>query len=119
MSNIERNRYRIPNLPAGKIVDEQGFPSADEQMFRQALITLLQNLFGEEGLVMPSQTTTDITTIQNNQETIPSGSSGTDITVNTCAFGTMIYDETTGQAKIAVEDPLTSGIPVFKVVTLT
>lgn len=99
---------RIPNLPLGKIVDDNGNPTDDELTFRQALVTSLQNYMGNEGLVAPTQTATNITTIQNNQN-----SQGQ----YTCAFGTIIYDSTNNSIKIAIDNG--SGAPLFKTVTLT
>jgi len=112
-NNQYRNTVRIPNLPIGKIVDDNGKATDEELTFRQALLTLLQNLFGEEGLVMPSQTSANITEIQNNQTSTEGAS---DNPYYTCAPGTIIYDTTTNEVKIAV---LVAGVPTFKVVTLT
>ena len=107
---------RVPNLPSGQMVDANGMPTDDELSFRQTLISLLQSLFGEQGLVAPSQTAANILTIQNNvtkaQGAIPAQ-------YFTCAFGTFLYESDTGLVKVSVEDPLGSGIPVFKTVTLT
>jgi len=116
---IQRNTVRIPNLPMGQIVDANGKATDEEMTFRQALLTLLEQLAGNEGLVMPQQTDANITTIQNATIETPIGNSGSSVTTYTCAFGTMLYDSTTAEVKIAVEDPLSSGIPVFKTVTLT
>lgn len=103
----EKAPIRIPNLPFGQIVDETGHPTDDELTFRQALVGNLENFMGNEGLVMPSQPTTNILEIQNavneNQQ-------------KTCAFGTLIYDTTTGEIKAAVDDG--TGNPIFKVVQL-
>ncbi len=116
--NIQRNAVRIPNLPMGQIVDENGRPTDDELTFRQALLTLLEQLAGNEGLVMPQQPTANITIIQNATVEIPVGNTGSSNTIYTCAFGTMIYDTTTREFKVAVESAPGSGIPVFKVVTI-
>jgi len=100
---------RIPNLPIGQIVDENGNATDDELTFRHALITQLQDNFGAEGCVIPSQTAANILIIQNN----------TDVQGNfTCQFGTMLYESDTGLVKIAIEDPLGSGIPVFHTITV-
>ncbi len=100
---------RIPNLPMGQIVDEQGMPTDDELTFRQGLLSSLQNYMGNEGLVMPSQTAANILIIQNHQ--LPNMQ-------YTCAFGTMIYNTTLATVMIAVETAPGSGIPIFKTVTL-
>lgn len=106
---------RIPNLPTAKIVDENGFPTDDELTFRQALITLLQKNFGEEGLVAPTQSNAlmpvgvdYINQIQNNQ--LPDGQ-------YTCQYGTILYNSTANSMMMAIDDG--AGAPIFKTVTLT
>jgi len=107
---------RIPNLPIGKMVEEDGTPTDDEITFRQALVTSLQAYMGNEGLVMPSQAAANILIIQNHKT--PNPDTGV-YDIYTCEFGTMIYESDTGFVKVAVEDPLGSGIPVFKSITYT
>lgn len=102
---------RIPNLPMGKIAQEDGMPTDDEQTFRQTLISSLQDNFGNEGCVVPSQPTTNITLIQNNTYI----DQATGNTVYTCQGGTLIYDVTTNQLKVAI---LSGGVPTFHVVTV-
>ena len=113
---------RIPNLPIDKLVDEQGMPTPSEETFRQTLITNLQNLFGTEGCVVPTQDPTSLTTIQNNIIVNQS----TDVAQFSCLPGTILYvqhptDYTQDKVMIAVRNsndyPLTA--PVFKTVTLT
>ena len=87
--NISRNNIRIPNLPMGKIVDANGMPTDDEMTFRQTLLTLLQQFIGNEGLVMPSQTQSNIALIQNNTA---QAQGATPSFTYTCAYGTMIYN---------------------------
>jgi len=97
---------RVPNLPSGKIVDENFNATDDELTFRQVLITSLQDNFGDEGVVIPSQPTTAIATIQANQnQSAPPQ--------YTCQAGTFIYDSTTDEVKVAI---LVAGVPTFKVV---
>ncbi len=115
--NIQSVNVRIPNLPLGKIVDEKGMATPEEQMFRQGLLNLLQTLMGEQGLVMPSQTAATIAAIAAYQQ--PSQMGNTLTYTYPCLFGTMIYATDTGNVMVAVEQPLASGIPVFKTVTLT
>lgn len=103
----DRSVTRIPNLPMGRIVDEKGFPTDDELTFRQVLLANLQRLMGNEGLVVPSLTSTEITTIQNNVD-----GQGR----KTCAYGTMVYDTTVNQVKVAIN---IGGNPVFKVIPYT
>lgn len=102
-----RNEVRIPNLPLGHIVDENGNPTDDELTFRQVLITNLQKFVGSEGYVLPSLTTADILQIQNNVDIQGN---------NTCAYGTMVYDVTVDQVKVAIN---IAGNPVFKVIPYT
>ncbi len=116
MATESRNVIRIPPLHLGKMVDANGMPTDDEKTFRQGLVSLLQQLFGNEGIVMPSQTATNILTIQNHTA---QAQGATPNTSNTCAFGTMIYESDTALVKVSIEDPLGSGTPVFKTVTVT
>lgn len=120
---------RIPNLPDGKIVDEEGFATEDESSFRHTLVTNLQQLFGNEGLVIPTQTQglspgDYVTQIQNAQRPDPvTGLPG----AYTCQLGTMLYvinnplDHTKDQVLIAVRntDDYPLSAPKFKQVTLT
>lgn len=121
--NIQRNKVRIPNLPMGPLVNDKGYPTDEELTFRQALLTLLQEIAGDEGLVMPSQPSTNVTTIQNNTQQTPGTSPAT--SVYTCAFGTMIYDVNDDipaphplkdEVVVAVNDG--TGKPIFKQVLL-
>lgn len=98
---------RIPNLPMGHIVDETGLPTDDELTFRQVLITNLQRLFGNEGCVLPSLTTSEITSIENNVN-----SQG----LHTCAYGTMVYDADVNEVKVAIN---IGGLPQFKIIPYT
>lgn len=111
---------RVPNLPIGNIVDENGMPTADEQMFRQNLITALQTLFGNFGVVVTSQDQTNITAIQNNVVTRQSGTST--ISNYSCQFGTLIYKPSTtvnpaipnDYLAVAMDDGTANQAPVFK-----
>jgi hypothetical protein len=89
MTNIQRNVIRIPNLPLGQIVKPDGTPTDEEQTFRQALLTLLEQIAGNEGLVMPVQTEANVIKIQNHTTQTPDASTFT----YTCAFGTMLYQQ--------------------------
>lgn len=103
-----RNVIRIPNLPIGRMVDENGIADRDELTFRETLITNLQRLFGNEGCVFPSLSAADITTIQNNVDAQGN---------YTCAFGTALYNIDANSIMIAINNG--SGAPIFKTVTLT
>lgn len=106
----------IPNMPPlSPAVDENGYRTPVEQVFMQQLITQLQQGAGNEGLVAPTLTSTEITIIENN----------TDVQgFYTLLPGTIVYNSTVGAVT-----PLTSimiavpsgGIPPvqFKTVTLT
>jgi hypothetical protein len=83
----------IPNVPSSKIVDPDGNPTSIEQLFRQQLISELQDNASNEGLVAPSQPTTNITSIQNNQ--LANGEF-------TCGGGRFIYDSTTNTMKVSI-----------------
>ncbi len=125
--NIPRNEVRIPNLPMGPLVDEKGYPTDEEQTFRQALLTLLQTFMGDEGLVMPTQDQASMTVIQNHTETTPAGTYGTPIVTYTCALGTMLYvipditDYTQDKVMVAVRNSndYPDSAPLFKTFTIT
>jgi hypothetical protein len=125
MANIETRIpvTRVPNLPSGKMVDANGMPTDDELSFRQTLISLLQSLFGEQGLVVPTQTKANIDTIQSNDAQAQGASPAV---YKTCQFGTILYNSSPYDAitnpggnsiMVAVDDG--TGAPLFKVVTLT
>ena len=111
---------RIPNLPVGKMVDEDGNATSEEQMFRQALISLLQTSFNNQGVVVPSQTQADLTIIQNNVVTKPAGASS--VTNYSCQFGTLLYKPSTtvnpalpnDYLAVSMDDGTTNQAPVFK-----
>lgn len=103
---MANENIRIPNLPNGKLVDEQGNASDDELTFRQGLITSLQQNFGPEGCVVPTQTAADIAIIVANQ--LPNGQ-------YTCRPGTLLYDSTNDLLKAVI---LVAGVPTLKTVTL-
>lgn len=117
MAIKQPQQIRVPNLPVGQMVDEQGMPVPAEIAFRQTLITSLQQNFGNEGLVAPSQQNTTapnnaVQVIQNN--TIINNESGQP--VYTLQPGTLLYDSTNNNLLVAI---LVAGVPTFKVVTVT
>jgi hypothetical protein len=101
------NEIRIPNLPMGNIVEKDGYPTDDEMTFRQVLISNLQRLFGNNGVVLPSLTSTEIAYVENKVDIQGR---------KTCAYGTMVYDTTVNQVKVAIN---IGGNPVFKVIPYT
>lgn len=115
MNNIPTTEpvIRIPNLPSGRMVDENGMPTEEELTFRQALLTLLQDLFGAEGLVPPAQTTTNITAIATNQKQAQGASDSLVYTMNP---GTIIFDSTSGTLKVNIPS---GGVPAIKTFTVT
>jgi len=118
MAALPTNPIIIPNLPIGRIVDDDGNPTDEELIFRQQLISSLQRVIGAEGLVAPSQTAVDIATIATHQVPDPSNPANSVYTVD---FGTILYEvdaatpETT--MKVIVDDG--TGVPVIKTFTLT
>jgi hypothetical protein len=100
----------IPNLPVAPITDEKGFRSPVELVFMQQLITELQQNAGQEGLVAPTLTASQITTVQNNQ--LPNGT-------YSCSFGTIVYNVTANSIMIAINSGSPDNKPIFKTVTLT
>jgi len=107
----ERDLIRIPNLPLGPMTDSNGNPTDDELTYRQSLNTNLQTLFGKEGVVVPTLTATQITTIEGNS--IGTGAN----LLYTTQYGTIVYNSTANSIMIAVDDG--AGAPLFKTVTLT
>ena len=120
---IQRNTVRIPNLPLGQIIKPDGTPTDEEQTFRQALLTLLEQIAGNEGLVMPSQPVANVLTIQNHVVQTPDASTKT----YTCAYGTLLYqvndDSPTphpikDEVVVAVNDAGSPNKPKFKQIVL-
>jgi hypothetical protein len=110
-------QIRVPNLPLGKMVDANGSPTATEITFRQSLIRSLQQNFGNEGLVVPSQKNTTapnnaVEVIQNNTVINPA----TGLPQYTLVPGTLLYDSTNNNLLVAI---LVGDTPKFKVVTVT
>lgn len=97
---------KIPDYKHEKAVDEKGYFTVQWQQFFDQLSKQLQMNAGEEGLVMPTQPATSITTIQNNQNIQKQ---------YTTQFGTLIYDSTDNTARLALNDG--TGKPTFKTIT--
>lgn len=123
MTIKQPQQIRVPNLPLGAMVDENGIATPSEITFRQTLIRSLQNNFGDEGLVVPSQQNTTapndaVNTIQNNQVI----NQVTGQLEYTLVPGTLLYDSTNNNLLVAilVFDMVTmTYIPTFKIVTVT
>lgn len=109
----DKQIVRIPNLPMGHIVEDGGMPTDDELTFRQTLITNLQRLIGNNGVVLPSLTSLEIADLANQKRYEPGQLASAQYTT---AFGTLVYDSTTNEIKAAIDDG--TGKPIFKVVKL-
>lgn len=117
---------RIPNLPMGRIVDQDGRPTDEEMFFRQSLLSLLLELIGAQGVVVPSQTQTDADKIATNTVDTPDGSGGM-ITSFTCQLGTLLYIPSTAtypaapndKLVVAMDDGTAAHAPTFKTITVT
>lgn len=115
---LNPQEVRIPNLPTGRLVDDKGIATDDESTFRRILITSLQNNFGNEGLVAPSQINAAapndyIKQIQNNTVLNPS----TGVQDYTCGFGRFLYDSTNNRILVSID--VGGGVPGFAEVNLT
>lgn len=116
LDDIPPPPIRIPNLPLGKMSDEEGMPTDDELTFRQALVTSLQSYLGNEGLVTPVQSPTNAAIILNHQNSQDQ---------YTCLLGTILYvqhptDFAQDKLVVAVRADNTYPVtpPVFKEFTL-
>jgi hypothetical protein len=118
MTVQQPQQIRVPNLPLGPMVDDKGNPTASEITFRQTLISGLQQNFGNEGLVAPSQQNTTspnnaVLTIQNNQVVNPA----TGELQYTCQGGTLVYDSTNNNLLVCIL--ASDGTPTFHIVNVT
>lgn len=104
----------VPNLPVGQIVDKEGYPTDQMLTFLQNLVSGLQNNIGDQSFVLPTQTSAQITTIQNNVIPDPSNSLAS---LHTCEYGTGFYNSTANTITFCINNG--SGLPIFKTVTLT
>lgn len=112
-------QIRVPNTPIEQWVDDKGYPTPATQTFLYTLITSLQQNFGNEGLVAPSQpqdaTTTpptdNISKIQYNTVINAQG-----VPQYTLQNGTFIYDSTNDRILVSIN---VAGVPTFKQVTVT
>ena len=108
----QKQDIRIPNLPWDRMVDDLGYATPTELTFRQTLISNLQKNFGDEGCVVPSLSSADITVIQNNQVVNPA----TNVLEYTVKAGTMVYNSTNDTLMVCI---YSAGVPTFKTVTVT
>lgn len=98
----------VPNLPIDPLVDKNGHLTDSGKNFFEQLIKELFLNFSNEGLVAPTQTSTNLITIQNN--TNIQGQ-------KTCSYGTILYDSTHNSGRFAINDG--TGNPIFKTIMLT
>lgn len=105
------NAFNVPNVPIDPMYEVKGnqvlLTSVGKNFFEQFISFFFMN-FSNEGLVAPTQTAANITTLQNFQN-----SNGTYKT----QYGTILYDSDDNSIRIAINNG--SGIPIFKTVTLT
>ncbi len=118
MAVKQAQQIRVPNLPLGAMVDKEGVATASEIVFRQTLIRSLQQNFGNEGLVAPSQQNTTapnnaVAVIQNNQVV----NQATGELQYTCQGGTLVYDSTNNNLLVCIL--ASDGTPTFKIVNVT
>ena len=107
---------QIPDLPIDGFVDEEGNLSDAAKYFFQQLISVLQNIAGNYGLVPPSQSTADIATIAVATLTGLTYSATPPLNPYTVGGGTILYDSTLNVLKTIY---LTGGAPVVKTFTVT
>lgn len=105
--NVLPTRVPSMNFRGNKFVNEDGTLTDVAQGFFDLLNAYLVTNVGDEGLVVPSQASTDIVNIQNAKN-----KSDTGIESYKCQFGTFIYDLTTNKMKVALNAG--AGIPIFK-----
>lgn len=105
------NINNVPGVPIDPMFRLEGnnivMTGSGENFFTNLIKYLITNV-SSEGLVAPTQTATNITTLQNFQ--FPNGQ-------YKVAFGTMIYDSVDNTLRVAINDG--TGKPVFKTATLT
>lgn len=99
---------KIPSLPVDRFIDPKvNDVSEGGRQFLDTLVNQLQTNFSEEGLVVPSQSATNITIIQDNQN--ENGSF-------TCQGGTLIYNPDANSLMVSI---LVAGVPTFKTITVS
>lgn len=111
-------QIRVPNTPIERMVDDQGYPTPATQTFLYTLITSLQQNFGNEGLVAPSQpqdiTTTPptdtISVIQYNTIVDAAG-----VAKESLQNGAFLYDSTNKRMLVSID---VGGIPTFQELVL-
>lgn len=105
---IAQNVPNVPIDPMFEVKDNQVILTSVGKDFFESFIKFFFTNFSNEGLVAPTQTATNLTTIQNNQNSQSQ---------YTCQYGTILYDSTDNSIRISINNG--SGAPIFKTVTLT
>lgn len=99
----------IPSLPVDALINlKTGDMSDSWRNFFDILLNELQTNASNEGLVSPTQNSTNIGIIESN--TLQNGS-------YTLQYGTCLYNSSANTMMFAINNG--SGVPVFKTVTLT
>lgn len=80
---------KIPNYVHDRLVDENGEITEQWDVLISQLLTELQIATSEEGFVIPTQPTTNITIIETDAQN-----------------GTLLYDKDTNQLKVRLNDGL-------------
>lgn len=86
---------QIPSIVSWQLTDKTGMATASFQQFMSQLLTQLQTNLNPEGIFIPQQPTTNITTLNTPKST-----------------SAILYDSTTNQFKGCING-------VFKIFTLT
>ncbi len=92
----------VPNLPTDPIVDNKGILTTIGKNFFEQLIKELFINFSNEGLVSPTQSDSNVTTIQNNQNSKSQ---------YTTPYGTLLYNSTNNSLMVALNNG--SNAPIF------
>lgn len=102
----------IPNLPVGRIIEDNGNPTDQELTFRQNLISELQKNVGKYFFAPPQLSSAEIAQLELATEPSPAGG-----VIYVVPFGAWVYNTTTNAIMFAVDNG--SGAPIFKTATLT
>lgn len=87
-----------------QFTDQEGKLTDAAQKIMDLLLKTLINGVGTEGFAVSQLTADQITVVQNNKDSYGS---------YTCQFGTLVYDTTNNQLKVAKD---VGGVPTFTVI---
>lgn len=102
MTTSPTNVPSVPIDPMYEIKDGKVLLTAVGKNFFETFINYFFKNFSSEGLVSPTQSTSDINSIQNN--TLQNGNF-------TCQYGTFIYNSTTNNLMVCLNNG--SNVPQF------